>query len=107
MELLAEEKNKRGFVTCATLNVFRSVIKTSLFTRNLESMDYNNEAKENRLEELKINIIAYQGKIEEAERTHAVNEYTLSAWKKELKAFESEMDSLKNSPENEITLNFD
>lgn len=70
-------------------------------------MNYNNEAKENRLEELKISIIAHRRKIEEAERNHTVNKHTLNAWKEELKSLESERVSLTNPLEKEITLNFD
>jgi hypothetical protein len=69
--------------------------------------NFNNDNKGNWLEELKNRIIAHRGMIEEAERNHTANEYTLKAWKEELKSLESEWDSLTNSSENEITLNFD
>ncbi|MGM9984788.1 MAG: hypothetical protein ACI38O_08935 [Fibrobacter intestinalis] len=69
--------------------------------------NFNNDNKDNWLEELKNRIIAHQGMIEEAERNHTANEYTLKAWKEELKSLESEWNSLTNSSENEITLNFD
>jgi hypothetical protein len=69
--------------------------------------NFNNDNKDNWLEELKNRIIAHRGMIEEAERNHTANEYTLKAWKEELKSLESEWDSLTNSSENEITLNFD
>ena len=69
--------------------------------------NFNNDDKDNRLKELKNNIAAHRGMIEEAERNHTANEYTLKAWKEELKSLESEWDSLTNSSENEITLNFD
>lgn len=68
--------------------------------------NFNNDNKDNWLEELKNRIIAHRGMIEEAERNHTANEYTLKAWKEELKSLESEWDSLTNSSENEITLNF-
>ena len=69
--------------------------------------NFNNDNKDNWLEELKNRIIAHQGMIEEAERNHTANEYTLKAWKEELKSLESEWNSLTNSSENEISLNFD
>ncbi len=69
--------------------------------------NFNNDNKDNWLEELKNRIIAHRGMIEEAERNHTANEYTLKAWKEELKSLESEWDSLTISSENEITLNFD
>lgn len=68
--------------------------------------NFNNDNKDNWLEELKNRIIAHRGMIEEAERNHTASEYTLKAWKEELKSLESEWDSLMNSSENEITLNF-
>ena len=70
-------------------------------------MNFADEDRENRLEELKINILTLQGNIESAEKDRTANEYTLKAWKEELKSLESEWDSLTNSSENEITLNFD
>lgn len=69
--------------------------------------DFDNDDKDNRLKELKNNIAAHRGMIEKAERNHTANEYTLKAWKEELKSLESECDSLTNSSEKEITLNFD
>lgn len=70
-------------------------------------MNFADEDRENRLEELKINIFALQGNIETAEKDHTANEYTLNAWKKELKTLESEMESLIKPPEKEINPNFD
>ena len=69
--------------------------------------NFSNDNKDNRLKELKNNIAAHRGMIEEAKRNHTTNEYTLKAWKEELKSLESEWDLLTNSPEKEITLNFD
>ena len=43
--------------------------------------NFNNDNKDNWLEELKNRIIAHQGMIEEAERNHTANEYTLKVWK--------------------------
>ena len=69
--------------------------------------DFDNDDKDNRLKELKNNIAAHRGMTEKAERNHTANEYTLKAWKEELKSLESEWDSLTRPPEKEITLNFD
>lgn len=64
-------------------------------------MNFTDEDRENRLEELKINIFTHQRKIEDGERNHTTSKDTLEAWKRELRNFVSERESLKNPSEKE------